>query len=486
MTVPDPAPTDGSSTTGGHRHPLLRRVTLIIACTVAFLLVAGAATGYLIYRHLDSNITVVDLSGDLGPRPSKVVESNVEQQPMNILVMGSDTRQGQGSNGKGKGFGMDVTGARSDTTLLVHLPASRDHALAVSIPRDTIVDIPSCKTSTGMSTPTTDRFNSAFSIGGPACTIKTVESLTNVFIDHYVVVDFDGFQNIVSALGGVDVCLPEAINDPKSGLDLPAGISTVTGAQALAYVRARYIGNGSDISRIDRQQAFLSSVINKAKSSGTLLNPIRLVKFLDAATKSLTTDPGLGSLNELRKLAEEVRAIPPKDITFMTTPWIPNPEDPNTVVWQTDKTDKIWSAIRNDKDWPPPPEKPTEVDGKPLDKQPSEIYVRVLNGSKVEGAAASAAEELKKQGYNVISVDNADSSDYLSTIVRYDPAYDDSARTVTASVPGARRVLQPGLGSTIEVVVGDDWPGVSKVVVKKPPVPGIRTASDNICSNDLQ
>src|SRR5262249_36781288 len=154
----------------GHKHPLLRRITLIVACVMAFVLVAGSITGYLIYRHLNNNLTVIDLNPDLGNRPSKIVEPDVEHQPDNILVMGSDTRVGQGSNGKGKGYGMDVTGARSDTTLLVHLPASRDHALVVSIPRDTIVNIPSCKTDTGMSAPTTDRFNSAFSIGGPACT----------------------------------------------------------------------------------------------------------------------------------------------------------------------------------------------------------------------------------------------------------------------------------------------------------------------------
>jgi LCP family protein required for cell wall assembly len=485
MTVPDPAPETGESTTG-HKHPLLRRVTIIIACVMAFVLVAGSLTGYLIYRHLNNNLHVIDVAPDLGPRPSKIIETDVAQQPMNILLMGSDTRVGQGSNGKGKGYGMDVTGARSDTTMLVHLPADRSHALVVSIPRDSIVNIPSCKTSTGMSAPTTDRFNAAFSIGGPACTIKTVESLTNVFIDHYVVVDFDGFMNVVSALGGVDVCLPEAIDDPKSGLNLPKGISTVTGKQALAYVRARYIGNGSDISRIDRQQAFLSSVINKAKSSGTLFNPINLVKFLDAATKSLTLDPGLGSLNKLRQLAEDVRAIPPKDITFMTIPWTYNPADPNTVIWKPQQADKVWNAIRTDKDYPPPPQKPTQLDGKPLDRMQSDINVRVLHGTNTVGAASKVADQLRKQGFNVIGVGNADSSDFVSTVVRYDPTYDDSARTVAASVPGANRVLRAGLGSTIEIVVGADSPTVQPVVVKKPPVPGIRQASSNICTDDLE
>lgn len=472
MTLPDSPPSRA------HRHPLLRRLSLIVASVVAVLMVAGGVAGFLIYRHLDGNILAWDVTDAVGTdRPTKSAQAVDEKEPLNILVMGSDTREGQG-----RGFGSDVTGARSDTTLLLHLPASRERALVVSIPRDTIVDIPECKTETGTSAPQTTRFNEAFSTGGPGCTIKTVESLTDVFIDHFVIVDFLGFQDVVSALGGVDVCLPEAVFDQKSGLDLPAGISTVEGEQALAFVRARYIGDGSDISRIDRQQAFLSSVIEKARSSGTLLNPLKLVPFLDAATKSLTTDPELASLNELRKLAQEVRSIPPKDVTFMTTPWIPNPEDPNTVVWQTDKTDELWEAIRTDAEYPPPAPKPTVIDGEPLTIPPEEIALRVLNGSGVDGAATKAANELGKQDYYIAGVDTAESSDFISTIVRYDPINSEAARTVAASIPGATRVEVVGLGTTVEVVVGDDWPGVEPIAIKKPPQTGIRTADDDICN----
>jgi len=475
MTLPDSTPSRA------HRHPLLRRIVLVIAAVMSVLLVGGAVTGYFIYRHLDNNITAKDVTGELGTnRPTKIVATASAEQPLNILVMGSDTRAGQG---RGYGSAESITGARSDTTLLLHLPANREHALVVSIPRDTVVDIPDCKTATGIYPAHTERFNAAYSIGGPGCTIKTVESLTGVFIDHFVVVDFNGFNNVIDALGGVDVCLPEAVYEPKSGLNLPAGISTVQGDQALAYVRVRAIGNGSDISRIDRQQAFLSSVIDKARSSGTLLNPIKLVRFLDAATKSLTTDPGLASLNELRKLAQEVRAIPPKDITFMTTPWIVNPADPNTVLWDTPKTNKLWRAIRTDADYPPPKPKPTIVDGQPLTALPADTSVRVLNGTGVAGAATKAAAELSKAGYSVIGVDNAESQDFLSTVVRYDEAGADAARTVAGAIPGGTRVRRAGLGTIIEVVVGKDWPGVSKVVVKQPSTEtGIRTANQNICS----
>ena len=204
------------------------------------------------------------------------------------------------------------------------------------------------------------------------------------------------------------MCLPEAVVEPKSGLNLPAGTSTVTGDQALAFVRVRAIGTGSDIDRIDRQQAFLSSLITKARSSSTLLNPVKLLRFLEAATKSLTTDPELANLNTMRQLAQEVRGIPPKDITFVTTPWLVNPEDPNTVVWNEPKTNAIWSAINSGEPYPPEPPAPTEIDGKPLDVVPASIPVRVLNGSGVSGAATTAADELRAKGYSVVGVGDAE------------------------------------------------------------------------------
>jgi LCP family protein required for cell wall assembly len=463
-------------------HPRARRTLKWLAAIVVLLLVAGAATGFYLYQRLEGNIGVIDaFDPDVvgTDRPSKQAPEGTDHQPLNILVMGSDTREDQGPN---YGAGGVITGARSDTTLLVHLPADRESALVVSIPRDTVLEIPSCKTETGASSPVTDRFNSAFSIGGPGCTIKTVEQSTGVFIDHFVIVDFSGFNEIVDALGGVDVCLPYDVVEPKSGLDLPAGISTVTGDQALAFVRVRAIGTGSDIDRIDRQQAFLSSLITKARSSGTLLNPVKLVRFLEAATKSLTTDPELANLNRMRQLTQEVRGIPPKNITFVTTPWVVNPADPNTVIWDTPKTDEMWAAIAGDEPYPPEPPDPTIIDGEPLTVPPESVSVRVLNGTGVDGVATAAAEELAEQGFSIVAIADAESQDFVSSVVRYDAAGADASRTVAASLPGAARVKRVGLGTTVEVVVGDNWPGVVPVVVKKPrDEEGVRQATEDIC-----
>jgi LCP family protein required for cell wall assembly len=472
---------DSDAAPATKKHPV-RRVFVVLGVVMALLVVAGSAGAYLIYRDLDNNITREDILNPevLGSnRPTKVVESGSELQPLNILVMGSDTREGQG-----KGFG-NAAGARSDTTMLVHVSGDRTRLEVVSIPRDSIVDVPSCKTTTGMSAPFRDRFNAAFSIGGPGCTIKTVEQDTGVYIDHFVVVDFRGFQNMIDAIGKVRVCLPEAVDDAKSQLNLPAGYSEVDGKEALAYVRARYIGNGSDISRIDRQQAFASSVISKVTSAGVLLNPAKLLGFLRAATKSITTDPQLGSLNQMRELAQQVRGIPPKNVTFVTTPWLTNPDDPNTVIWDPAKAPALWEALANDTPYPPPAPKPAVIDGSAITAAPDTISVSVLNGTKKTGKATKVGHQLGKQGYSVVAVDNADSSSYVSTVIRYDPAYgSEAARTLAAALPGASRVTVAGLGSTVQVVVGRQYGGVQEVSVVQPPDPNehIRKANQSICS----
>ena len=193
------------------------------------------------------------------------------------------------------------------------------------------------------------QWNANFALGGPACLIRTVEGNTGIFIDHFMVVDFLGFQSMVNALGSVEVCMPSAVNDPESGLRLPAGRSQVTGQQALAFVRARYnVGNdASDLGRIKRQQVFLSAIVQQATSTDLLLRPDKLFSFLDAATKSLTTDPAMGSLNALRELAQSVDGLKSSQIQFVTVPIEAYPPDRNRVQWSS-AADALWKSIRDD------------------------------------------------------------------------------------------------------------------------------------------
>ena len=245
-----PAPTKGRRRGKAPRTHVVGKVLL------STLIVLGMVTGLavvFIYRHLNDNLTVLDVASQLENRPEKQNQaSDVPQEPLNILVMGSDSREGDGNNIDG----LTGDGARSDTTILMHLSADRERAYGVSIPRDSLVTRPDCKTEDGETIPggENEQWNTAFALGGPACTIQQFEQLTGVFVDHFVVVDFSGFRDMVDAIDGVEVCIPEDIEDPEHGINIPAGTREVRGKEALNYVRARYtLGDGSDIGRIARQ-----------------------------------------------------------------------------------------------------------------------------------------------------------------------------------------------------------------------------------------
>jgi LCP family protein required for cell wall assembly len=466
----------------------LKRVLTALGVTIAVLAATGTASAFVAYWKLNNNINKQDLEGLLGgDRPDKVAEKDADREAENILIMGSDARVGDAA--------LNVEGERSDTTILLHLAADRESAVMVSIPRASMVDIPECTREDGTTIPArpAEMFNAAFSEGGPACTIRTVESLTDIRVDHHVVIDFRGFKDMVNALGGVEVCVPYDVYDPKSHLNLEAGRQKVKGQQALAYVRTRTgLGDGSDLSRIDRQQAFLGSMISKVRSKGLLLRPDRLYNFLAAATQSITADPDLGSLNALRKLAQDVRGLDTKDVTFVTVPNEPYDLDPNRVQWK-DSADALWRSLRFDQPLPgkepkPSPTASPSVAGPPLKTPPESVSVQVLNGSGITGEASRLAEALTRVGFNVVAVGNAARSDYATTTVLHDPAYDESGRTLGAAIAGSTVTEDLSLGSTLTVVVGADKPTATQVEVTgstASPEPEetlkTRSADDDIC-----
>jgi LCP family protein required for cell wall assembly len=279
--------------------------------------VLGVVTGvvtFLVsgYVTLSGNVRHEAVSTQqLGPQPAKASEA------MDVLIVGSDQRNG--ANAKYGKF----AGERTDTIILAHISPKRDGALLISFPRDSLVQLPNCAPSGGFPGQRAHlgMINESFNSGGIACTWKTIQALTGIRIDHFVKVDFTGFKAMVNALGGVPVCLPAPIDDKKALLHLPAGQQTLHGEQALGYVRARYsLGDGSDIGRIQRQQMFLASMAKKAMSGQTLTNPQALFGFLDAVTKSITTDPGL-DLGAMKDLALSAKGLTAGNIRFVTTPW---------------------------------------------------------------------------------------------------------------------------------------------------------------------
>ncbi|MFE9766938.1 LCP family protein [Streptomyces sp. NPDC005808] len=353
---------------GGRRRGLLKAAGIVFAGALVLSLV-GAAWAYW---HLNQNIKSVDINSALGDdRPPKVVSTpsatasasasasssasasaSASATPLpsgalNILVLGSDSRSGE--ENAALGGGSTTSGARSDTAMVVHIDAGRTAATVVSIPRDTLVTRPSCPTSSGGTTSVAynSMFNSAYSVGGPVCAVKTVESITNVRMDHFIEIDFSGFAGLVDALGGVTVTTDEDIDDDDSHLHLEAGTHHLDGTQALALARTRHgIGDGSDLGRIGLQQTLVKALLEQIRTTDLLTDPAKLYNVADAVTGSLTTDTGLDSLTELISLGQSLQSLPADALTTVTMPVLPAPSDPNRVVANEPEASELWASLR--------------------------------------------------------------------------------------------------------------------------------------------
>ncbi|WP_229378900.1 LCP family protein [Streptomyces sp. VRA16 Mangrove soil] len=444
------------------RHRPLR-LALALTASLAVLVAAGA--GWL-YLHLSGSIHTFSADGISGDRPAAGSSGG-----QNVLVIGSDARTG-GNSSLGGGNKNDI--GRSDTTLLLHIYADQKHAVAVSIPRDSLVTVPPCKLPDGTWTTTRQNtmFNAAYSVGStakgnPACTQNTVETLTGLRVDHTVVVDFKGFSSLTDVVGGVRVCLPQDVYEgdlnphrtTRGKILFKKGEQTVSGERALDYVRIRHgIGDGSDIGRIKRQQAFMASLLKKIREDG--LTPTKLLPLADAATKSMTVDPGLGSADKLISFAMSLKGIDLHNLQFVTVPW--RYEGARVALVQPD-ADQLWAALKADR----------TLDGKDASggrtsaaaspspaasSSPSSgsgIAVAVYNGTTTTGLADTAATALKEDGFTVTGTANAASQDRTATVVEYGPGERAQAETVAARFPGAALTSTTTAG--IDVVLGTDY-----------------------------
>jgi LCP family protein required for cell wall assembly len=327
-------------------RPRRRRWLRYGGLSVAVLAVGAAGGGWVLYMKLSGNITPDEAAARELARYEKERPTSLVKDAQNILVIGSDSRSGDGNSRYGRDSGTE----RSDTTILLHLSKGRHTATAISLPRDLMVDVPSCRRADGSrSEATFAMFNYAFETGGSACTIRTVEKLTDVRVDHHVVIDFHGFKKMVDAVDGVRICLKEPIDDKAAKLKLPAGRVTLDGEQALGYVRARKtLGNGSDTDRMERQQRFLGALVNKVQSNDVLLNPVKLYPVLDAATSSLTTDPDLASLRGLYELVRGLRDIPAEHVQFLTVPRESYVYNANRDQLVEPEAEKLFERLRTD------------------------------------------------------------------------------------------------------------------------------------------
>ncbi|RFS86396.1 LytR family transcriptional regulator [Actinomadura spongiicola] len=433
-------------------------------------MVAGSLTAYGLYRRAFGNIAHEDVNAQLGPNRPKKLNS-----AMNILLLGSDTREG--ANAK-YGRRLKNEPPRSDTMILLHLSPGGGQAMGISFPRDLMVRMPSCKSRDGGVVPAQSRaqINSAFTAGGAACVIKTIESISNIRVDHFMQVDFNGFKAITNAVGGVPVCLPKAVNDPQSKLRLGKGRHNIKGETALAYVRVRHgLGDGSDLDRIKRQQKFMGALANKAMSAGVLSNPKKALDLMNAVTKSLTTDKEL-TPQVMMDIAREMQGMTSGKLRFVTVPSGPDPLDPNRVALNS-AAQPFFAAVRNDKTIPKQPKPGAST------IPPSQIRVRVYNGSGIDGQAGRVAADLESQGFHVTVGGNAPSAT-AATKVLYGSGADQQAMSLAALIPSKPQPAARKRGATpgvVDLVVGRDWTKLNNAGGGIPKQQGEIRASEDIC-----
>jgi len=277
----------------------------------------------------------------------------------------------------------------------------------------------------------------AMNQGGPSCAVATVKLLTDAPIDHFVEFDFNSFRAMVDTLGGVEVCVPPGgYYDPFSKLKISGGEHLITGNEALAFVRTRHgVGDGGDLGRIELQQEFIASLIQKLESQGTVDNPAELLEIANTATKALTVDPGLGSVSRLLSLAETLKDLHTRDVTFVTMPTIEDPANTNRLLPQQPEDDILWQMIQSDQEWT------GSLAGTPA----SQVQVSVRNGTGVPDLAARTAASLRKLGFDVTSVGNAPPTSY-TTVTYTDAAPAGSAWTLMNALTQAPAVQDGGTG----------------------------------------
>lgn len=353
------------------------RTPRIVAMATVGVLVLGGTAAFAVYQQLSAEVEVSDVNdivlAEGAVKEPKDPNDPFKDTPVNILVMGTDYRDAENVELAG---GADEVGMRSDTTMLVHISEDRSWIHVVSIPRDSMVYRPACNLPDGGQSPVYEigQFNGSFDAGGSltgegeddlrygaACTITTIMENTGIPMPNHIVVKMNGVLDVVDAIGGVRICLPEPVlGDPQySDLDLPAGEQVLGGKTSLEYLRARHLvglGDGSDTQRIDRQQGFINAMLRQILSADTLANPSKMLGLAKAVLGSVSPDPDLGDPSKLVGLAFGLKDIQPNRITFTTVPNGPWVQNPNRLAWTQPDADELWADITNDvppEDLPP-------------------------------------------------------------------------------------------------------------------------------------
>ncbi|MEU7424817.1 LCP family protein [Streptomyces sp. NPDC040750] len=438
-----------------------RRVLRILGICLSVLIVITSGAGWWFYQHLNGNIHSVSLDGKGGTEKADAFG----RTPINILVMGSDGRTSATDCKLGGGCSKTgvQSGSNADVQMVMHISADRSNATVMSIPRDTMTRVPACRNSaSGQSTNGYyGQINSALQYG-PACQVATVHQLTGIPIDHFVKLDFSGVVKMSDAVGGVPVCVSDDVYDTYSHLKLSQGTHTLKGVAALEFVRSRHgFGDGSDLGRTISQHIFLSAMIRKFKSAGTLTDPSAVYGLADAATKALTVDDGLGSVKKLIALAADVNKVPTRRITFATMQTAPDPANKERVVVGAGAK-ALFSTIAGDQSLSTGSGKKSKAAAATAKATApavpaSRIAVTVENGTPITGRASAVATALTGRGFSSGTTTANAPSPATTTTLTYGTGQKAEARTVAEALGLPASHLKQGTGTGLTLVLGSDW-----------------------------
>lgn len=470
----------------------------IVTSVVSVGLVAGIAFAAFWFVRLQSNITKAPLSA-AETRDTGDAVVNDKSDRLQILILGSDTRDGKNSQ---YGSAEDSTGyGHSDVMMLLDISADNKRVNVMSFPRDLLVDVPQCTDHTNNQTfPARSgvMINEAMAEAGIGCAVDTINKLTGLEIDHFMMADFNAVKELSKAVGGVDVCVSDPVFDPDSGLRLAKGNSQVEGEQALSFLRTRHaFGDGGNLGRIKGQQAFLSSLTRKLKADGTLGNPQRLLQIADVVTQNLTVDEGLASVPSLLTIGGRLKDIDVSKVAFVAVPTQPATLDPNRLELVEPQASQLFAALRADLDLTNPgatsSPTPTAPAGESSSAAPSTAApvvpaynkaiqpVAVANGSGIATRAQEIMAVLTGNGF-------AQSVSYLAnpvekTVIYYGADFADVATDVATlfGIPAAQVQKAPGV-SGVQLYVGTDFgTGTAYGAASVPADVVNQTANDAVC-----
>ncbi|MGY1845049.1 LCP family protein [Modestobacter sp. SYSU DS0875] len=476
----------GRVTTDGPGDRRLAWTGRVVALAVSVVVLATSGWGWYLGRVADATVNRTDAI------PSDGNDETVRTgEAMNLLLVGSDSRANLTEQQLVELQAGEDSGLNTDTMILVHVPADGSKASFVSFPRDSYVQIPGYGK---------ERLNAAYAYGrmnapdgaseeaknaqGAQLLVQTINGLTGLQIDHYAEVDLLGFFELTSVVGGVEVNLCEPVDDSRwSGAVFPAGVQTISGADALKFVRQRHNLPRGDFDRIVRQQVFIGGVLRKMLSEDVLLDLGKQRELVRAAADSLTVDQNLNLL----QLAQQMQSVTAGGIEFQTVPNLGTATEDGKSIVQLEDTDTLHAFFAELNAEPEPPADATAEAPAPV--APAQVTVEVYNGSGIGGLAASAAGELEGAGFPVAGTANADSSDYSVTEIRHAAGDEGLAATLAAAVPGAvTKQVADATSGTVQLVLGSDFNGIGQPVTAQPVTPSTpdeapRTAADTTCIN---